>query len=425
MTSTRLLNLHTYELEPYEIGDMPSYVAISHVWSERFFPISAKGDPQTAEGIPMIRQIFKDSRYPITSYCWIDTWCIDQGDDLTDKFEQIYRMADIYKQAQLVIIIVRHTFTFSQDQWDAATAGCRDLLDSAFFEGEGWATRVAMVTPASVSAFSDLLLMIEELAQLKWPTRIWTAQEYILAKSDAWIGLDLQPLTLPAQDIWSVCEAVLWRDRQDSLLHPELHASYRFPPIVGVVNWNLYLMNMVKTRSSGICLQAMLLAGTRQCAEPVDEIYGLMAASGVVIAPIRGESAAAAWKRWWEHSIVSGDFGFLLTYSTLFRPVRDWNCAMPPFDVRCQLGNLTRSSRIPWGPVTVNPSDGTITLIGRIAGHLTIDKKLSSAGGAGGPAKPPVTPPSSPRKQPTKLINSVISPFPGPSVAPKPRASRN
>ena len=41
MTSTNLINLRTFELEPFVIGQMPPCVAASHVWSEILFPVSA------------------------------------------------------------------------------------------------------------------------------------------------------------------------------------------------------------------------------------------------------------------------------------------------------------------------------------------------------------------------------------------------
>ena len=66
----------------------------------------------------------------LCSYCWIDTWCIDQ-DDTEDKLRQMPLMDEIYKGALLVLITVRHHFTFSQEDWNAAIAGCHELCHKA------------------------------------------------------------------------------------------------------------------------------------------------------------------------------------------------------------------------------------------------------------------------------------------------------
>src|SRR5277367_4950716 len=136
MVFTKLINLRTFELEPFVIGQMPPYVATSHVWSENLFPISAISSISTTPGMRMVSTVLQeigDAETP--HYCWVDTWCVDQNDP-EDKYSQIPLMGDIYRNAQSVIITVMHIFTFSQAQWDSAIAGCQEVLEVQRLPGD-------------------------------------------------------------------------------------------------------------------------------------------------------------------------------------------------------------------------------------------------------------------------------------------------
>jgi hypothetical protein len=203
MTLTRLVNLISNRLESFEIGSMPPYLAISHVWSEALYPPSLRGSPQNADGMRMITTLITSSaKSMLCSYCWIDTWCIDQ-DDTEDKLRQIPLMGEIYKGALLVLITVRHHFTFSQEDWNAAIAGCQAMIDVQRLPGDEYQAspaRIDSLTVPAVKSFFRCYTMMLEVAGLPWGSRIWTAQEYILAKSELWIGSDLRPLHIAPAD---------------------------------------------------------------------------------------------------------------------------------------------------------------------------------------------------------------------------------
>ena len=137
MASTKLINLRTFELESFAIGQMPPYVATSHVWSENLFPVTAKSFVSTTSGMRMVATILQghdeDAEKP--QYCWVDTWCIDQNDP-DDKLRQIPLMGNIYRDAEIVIITVSHAFTFSQEQWNSAISACQEILEVQRLPGD-------------------------------------------------------------------------------------------------------------------------------------------------------------------------------------------------------------------------------------------------------------------------------------------------
>jgi hypothetical protein len=78
MVQTRLVNMSSGALEPYEIDAMPPYLAASHAWSDGMFAIDTTYK-DTLGGI-MIENAVRPL-FPAINHCWIDTICIDQKDD--------------------------------------------------------------------------------------------------------------------------------------------------------------------------------------------------------------------------------------------------------------------------------------------------------------------------------------------------------
>jgi len=378
MTLTRLLNLATDQLVVFEIGSMPTYVAISHVWSEALFPPSLRGSPREADGMQMIATLLTSPNESITcTYCWIDTWCIDQ-DDIEDKLRQIPLMSEIYKDALCVLITVRHHFTFSQADWNAGIAGCQAMIDVQRLPGDEYQAspaRIDSLTVPAVRSFFQSYAMMLEVVSLPWGSRIWTAQEYILSQSEVWIGSDQRPLHIAPADCRTLYQIRCARSASLNLFKEKLGIASDFgdaaePSVEAFDAMNSVKMNPIYS------MKAMLLASTRKCFLPVDEIYGLMAASGLVIEPMENESAANAWSRWWAQSIRSGNLYYaLLPKARDVQATSPANCVMPPYEQRCELGSKTLSHRADsWGTVTV--CDGTIEAYGKVAGELHVGKFL-------------------------------------------------
>lgn len=313
-------------------------------------------------------------------YCWADTWCIDQNDP-NDKLRQIPLMGDIYRDAQSVIITVNHAFGFSQDQWDSAISACQEILEVQRLPGDEYRAsdrRMGCLTISAVKGLFQAYAMMLEIASLPWAGRIWTAQEYILAKSEVWIGMDDRSIRLSVADMTTIFAARWFRRDILRMFETYIGVPQDFSTTAETAAENLDMMNRIK-EGRVHAVKSMLLAGSRKCTVSEDEIYGLMGASGVVITPSRNETLDSAWMRWWVESLRSG----ILFYALL--PVLDadeesislqyWNCIMPPTNRRYDLGTKTITHKAEsWGETDVQ--EGTLSVLGRNAGVCYIDQYL-------------------------------------------------
>jgi hypothetical protein len=118
MVSTKLLNVRTLQLEQYDISSLPPYLAISHVWADELYPPECLHSITETQplGMQMVMSAFEHEDLQNVHYCWIDSWSIDQNDDV-DKKSQIPQMDKIYRKAQAMAITVKHEFSFSQQDW--------------------------------------------------------------------------------------------------------------------------------------------------------------------------------------------------------------------------------------------------------------------------------------------------------------------
>src|SRR5436190_13449763 len=123
---TKLVNFKSGALEPSAVDQLPPYVAVSHTWADRLF---APGLPfEETAGWKAIDCLLRMSEFEHISYVWIDTLSIDQ-DDPTDKHRQIPLMGDIYRGAEVVAIVTREHFGFTQAGLDQIMAGVQGAVE--------------------------------------------------------------------------------------------------------------------------------------------------------------------------------------------------------------------------------------------------------------------------------------------------------
>ena len=105
--------------------------------------------------------------------------------------------------------------------------------------------------------------------------------------------------------------------------------------------------------------EIMQLARYRESQHEIDQIYGLMAASGVIITPRQNETLNEGWRRWWEAAIEEGHllFALLPTFrdqNTLLFDLSS-NCIMPSVGVRTECIGRARLRGIrAMGPAMLN-----------------------------------------------------------------------
>ena len=365
----RLINTTTWKVETFEIGTFPPYLAVSHAWTDNFFPKKLPLDQ--SPGSNAIRQTIVKRGFTTVQYCWVDLFCIKQ-DSEDDMNEQIPLMGHIYGSAQAVLIMLTNKLELTQKQVDEGTVELKDAVKAwekhhdikeevidYWGYGEG---RAKLVKAMEV---------LSRFANPSWGTRVWTLQEYILATNVLWIGSDLEPISIedalftaiPGLCTWvQINECTVLNDglaERQKLLHS--HFSGMSASRIGAID---------RTR-------IMEMLGNRQAFLPVDEIYGIMAASTVEISIQPKETRENAWKRWLEAALIAGHLRWLMLPPALASTAH-------PSDLTCwgvlcsKRHELSYSSNLdtvtPYGPVIV--SDGTVSLTARRIGECTVLREL-------------------------------------------------
>jgi hypothetical protein len=369
MVHIRLLNVCDSALETFELKKTPPYLAISHAWSDHIFAQQLPID--TSYGGKAIQSTLSN-RFPSLRYCWIDNFCIKQDDD-ADKAEQIPLMGLIYRNAVAVLIVLSCQIGFQQSDVASATASMTSAMemwiDETYHEEhnirywERGPDRLRLV---------QAMRGLSRLTRSTWATRIWTLQEYVLAAQVVWIGKDLQPITINDkffQAIPGLCDQLqiiecLSRDPASEF--GILHSHFS-----GMANSRLG--DIDRTR-------IMELLGNRKATVPVDEVYGIMAASGVEIVPVPLETKEQAWERWCEAAITKGHIRWMMlpkASKTISATNLESNCVIPDFSLRHELSSRSMLDHVePLGTTSVR--NGTVTLRGHLVGSCQLIRKLGS-----------------------------------------------
>lgn len=203
------------------IDNIPSFVAVSHVWGDKkpdrsicldsgcgskYIQISRN---LTALFMKLLDhdsttlpQLWEDgSRLPL----WVDMICINQI-DIDEKASQIPLMRDIYSKASLVIIwinedddLVRYAFHYLRRI--VANPAVEATNRSALFEPKGWDA-------------------VKHLLNCEWFHRRWVLQESVVPKDAVFLcGSDVMPLGDLFSGIDMAVSVLLARPRVVKMLH--------------------------------------------------------------------------------------------------------------------------------------------------------------------------------------------------------------
>ena len=362
MATFRLLNISTVSIEQYALDNHPPYIAASHTWSENVFDLQ-QDFHNTFGGKGIIKAT--ERLYPQILHCWIDTGCIDQNDD-QDKLTQIPLMGEIFGGAAAVLIFISDHFGANQSEVDALAAQLQGALamskdDAWVEEGSYWQSGEGR--KLIVQGMKGLL----RLASTAWATRIWTLQEYVLAKTIVWIGLDLEPLKFDdflLSALPDICNTL----NITECLGPEMRVL--FGHFEGMANVRL---------GSNDRTRIMELLGNRQATVAVDEVYGVMAASGFEVGVVLGETKFEAWRRWCEEAVRQGHMRWLL----LPKGLQHWDksevrsCVFPCFAERHKLSASSSLDRVDPLGATIVQGGGAIVHARRV-GRARIVRPLGT-----------------------------------------------
>ena len=365
MTWTRLINVTNGQLEESSIHNLSPFLAISHTWAEALFPPNLTFDKQP--GAQAIKCVLEKA-LPSIRYCWIDTLCIDQ-EDPEDKRRQIPLMGEIYGKAEAVVIVYKFSMGLTQQQIDSISEDVEDAVE--MYREENWTTEGEKWRNGQRrQRLKEAMDCLELFTRSPWATRVWTLQEFILAKATIWIGGDLVPLRISEElfiaipdicDTLDIAECIMGKYRV-------LYQYYR-----GMAGARLGLIDRTRV---------MELLGNRIASLPVDDVFGTMAASGVVIDQLGIETREEAWRLWWESAVREGHVRWALLppampgHDVSTNQERSYhNCAIPACSTRHLASSTSGLDTVtPLGPIEVE--DGTVTMDGRWAGICIPIRKL-------------------------------------------------
>lgn len=309
---------------------------------------------------------------------WFDTLCIRQ-DEEHHKLEQIPLMGSIYAGAEAVVVLlggggspgsVVEDVEELEGFFGPLSARMErewGLLSSSEFWREDGREKMAKL----------FVKVLDRVWRSEWATRVWTLQEYVLAKEVIWAGTDLESFVL-----------------QDYLLRyvPYLMLAAKKLTFEGDAFLRRGVLRVIKTTEMRVerregtfhgpakdVTRIMHLGARSNTTRAEDAIYGIMAASGLVIEPKSGEGLEGAWTRWWEEAVRSGYVRWLV-----LAPVRytdgprvelgptdldDFNCTMPPTKHRALASESASTPDVKaYGNVSVDA--GTVSLLGRRVGTI-------------------------------------------------------
>lgn len=361
-TFTRLVHIKSGQIELFSISRMPDYMAVSHTWADELF--AAELSFQETLGSRAIASL-SDSKYKEIVYCWIDTLCIDQNDP-EDKRRQIPLMGDIYGNAQVVVIVTGECLGLSQSEIDkiaASVQGAVQMSETGSWLQDGTKWTSSQHRRRKLKKAMDCL---EVFTRPAWSTRVWTLQEFILAKHIIWVGSDLNPLQLNERLFQAIPEVCDYLGIEECLVSKYSKLYSHFQGMAGA-----HLKQIEPTR-------VMELLGNRTATIPEDEIYGMMAASGVMLHETCITGKERVWALWWEKAIQTGHIRWAMlppAIPSIPDPHELRNCIMPQYSVRHLAStNSVLDAVQPYGPTEV--SNGVITMHGRVAGRCEILRRL-------------------------------------------------
>ena len=364
MATFRLIEFATGIVSVHLLGNSPPYLAASHAWSEQRFPLGTRF--LDSPGREALLAVNEQKYASAVSYCWVDTICIDQQSD-ADMNEQIPLMGRIFSGAVAVVIILSCDLLMKQAEVDRLTVQLRGAVrmheeETWNEDGEFWQSGPGR--RLVVRGMKGLA----RLTTTAWATRVWTLQEYILASQVIWIGQDLISLNI-RDDLLSALPDICDTLNIEECLEDEFTNMYG------------YFSGMSSMRlNKGDRTRVMELLGNRSAELPRDEVYGIMAASGVEILTSSYETKEGAWSKWFEKAISEGHVRWLLmpvatTAPLTHRGMR--SCILPTFEMRHKLSAGSALDTIkPLGQVRMQ--DGTAVVQGRWIGHCEIKEQLGT-----------------------------------------------
>ena len=258
------------------LDDNPSYEALSYVWGDKndLVPIFLYGNSFLITR--NLHEALFHMRQTTVRTLWVDALCINQA-DLHERANQVSQMGSIFAQASVVVVYL--------GSWEGSAIAFEFLR----ILGSELRSRVEPWTDAIVSRAgldlqnTDIRNCIMEFFLRPWWNRIWTVQEFVLARQATF------------QSGYHILEAAFFeRFRENEIYGGNYRIFNRWraaDPLFGSVWFTDHLDGVMRLHFvKDPCKQDFfdfldLLTSFRgrQCSDPRDKIFGLLGlTSGLV-----------------------------------------------------------------------------------------------------------------------------------------------
>ncbi|KAH7126527.1 heterokaryon incompatibility protein-domain-containing protein [Dactylonectria estremocensis] len=251
--------------------DKPCYEALSYVWGETTYPknIRMEGVDVTVTN-NLFLALSKLRRHNEDRVLWVDALCINQ-EDIDERSSQVSLMGSIYKEAQNVAV-------YLGQEWDGHDIAF-DYLELAAAQCE-YHFSPSMTPRLEVGGHdASSTIMRENLIRFfesQWFRRVWTVQEYVLAKRATFQYGSTVIESQRVQDAFSNLRNHAAMDccgRHASILEES--------PVYGT---NLFfalsriddLDSMRRYRNQNDVLETLSMYRQRGCSDARDRVYGIL-----------------------------------------------------------------------------------------------------------------------------------------------------
>ncbi|KAF0436857.1 HET domain protein [Gigaspora margarita] len=159
--------VESYDMPLFPL-DYPNYLCLSHVWTDREksnFTSMHAGSVLFLQNDTLCKLKWAQKRAKSLGfkYIWFDMLCINNA-NIEIKTKEIYKMHQYYFRSAGALIIGDMPVASVN-----SIAGLNDIMDKLFKDGN------------TAYYLRDIVAYISIISWIKWFTRIWTTQEYVLA----------------------------------------------------------------------------------------------------------------------------------------------------------------------------------------------------------------------------------------------------
>lgn len=251
------------------LDDHPEYEALSYVWGD---PLKEKRILINNEPVGITRNLHEALHTLQLAekerILWVDAVCINQADD-AERTTQVTQMKHIFERASRVVIHLGPTWIGCGEAFEFLEVSAHHA-NMHYNDNESPCVTIGGKT---LGGSEELRNYISHFFDLMWWKRLWTVQEFVLAKESVFY---CGPHT--------ISEQVLLRSFYNIRIHSHLCCNNtplaRRHPISGLSNWDLLnridFLRLLREKNDDSFFYTLSSFRTRQAYDSRDKIFGLL-----------------------------------------------------------------------------------------------------------------------------------------------------